>query len=525
MATQAESIANWAVSMKGKTSYKGQTLVGYCLRFVSLAYKEGGGFPYVYAGTAKHAGDLYIHDAGKNNKSNIPLAAAVFFLPNHIGVHVGGGMVAHAYSTKGVIIESLQNVLKRSGYNSNKQLERYQYRGWGFLGEHKPSGADDGSSYVGDVGSTAYSSTGAIDHPTAPERKEITTVVIRSIDGKSYVQNRQVGELEHAKVGPEIMIQSDKVYVPCLVDEITLDRPRKGGPAKLTFTVVKDEVLSFFEGNPVSFTWNGKKLFFGFVFTKSRTDLTTIQVTAYDQLRYLKAKDTLSYANKTYAQLVQMLADDYGLQCGELEDTGYQIPARIEETTLLDMLGNASDETVLHTGKLFVLYDDYGRLQLKSLASMRLPLMLDGDTVESFDYKSSIDSDVYTKVKLASDNSTTGERETYITNDEGNQARWSILQYYQKLSVEANAGMLQDMAKAVLTHYGTRNRTLRISGALGDIRVRGGSLLLAVLGLGDLNMRNVMLVENVKHHFKEGVHTMDLTLSGRIGEGDEVFSA
>lgn len=372
---------------------------------------------------------------------------------------------------------------------------------------------------------SASSDSAEADRPTAPERKEITTVVIRSIDGKSYVQNRQIGELEHAKEGPEIMIQSDKVYVPCLVDEITLERPRKGGPSKLTFTVLKDSLLSFFEGNPVSFTWNGEKMFFGFVFTKSRTDLTTIQVTAYDQLRYLKAKDTLSYANKTYAQLVKMLADDYGLQCGELEDTGYQIPARIEETTLLDMLGNASDETVLHTGKLFVLYDDYGRLQLKSLVSMRLPLMLDGDTVESFDYKSSIDSDVYTKVKLASDNSTTGERETYITNDEGNQARWGILQYYQKLSGETNAGMLQDMAKAVLTHYGTRNRTLRISGALGDIRVRGGSLLLAVLGLGDLNMRNVMLVEDVKHHFKEGVHTMDLSLSGRIGEGDEVFSA
>lgn len=365
----------------------------------------------------------------------------------------------------------------------------------------------------------------AVDRPTAPERKEITTVVIRSIDGKSYVQNRQIGELEHAKEGPEIMIQSDKVYVPVLVDEITLERPRKGGPSKLTFTVLKDSLLSFFEGNPVSFTWNGEKMFFGFVFTKSRTDLTTITVTAYDQLRYLKAKDTLSYANKTYAQLVQMLADDYGLQCGELEDTGYQIPARIEETTLLDMLGNASDETVLHTGKLFVLYDDYGRLRLQSMANMMLPLMVDGDTVESFDYRSSIDSDVYTRVKLASDNSTTGERETYITNDEANQAKWGILQYYEKESGEVNAGALQTKAKAILSYYGTRNRTLRLTGVLGDTRVRGGSLLLAVLGLGDLNMRNVMCVESAKHFFRDGIHTMDLTLSGRIGEGDQVFSA
>lgn len=360
--------------------------------------------------------------------------------------------------------------------------------------------------------------TGETTAPAAPESKEITTVVIKSVDGKSDVQTRRVGDLEHAKKGPEIMIQADKVYIPCLVDEITLERPRKGGPAKLTFTVVKDPALSFFEGNPVSFTWNGEKLFFGFVFTKSRTDLTTIQVTAYDQIRYLKNKDTLSYTDKTYAQLVKMIADDYGLVCGDLEDTKYKIPARIEETTLLDMLGNASDETVLNTGNLFVLYDEYGRLRLQSLASMKLPLMVDEDTIESYDYKSSIDSDTYTKVKLASDNSTTGEREVYVTNDEANQSKWGVLQYYEKETGDANAGVLQSKAKAILNYYGQVNRTLRLTGVLGDIRVRGGSLLLVNMGLGDLVLRNWMCVENAKHHFKEGVHTMDLTLSGRKGE-------
>lgn len=512
MATQVEAAIEWAKKKLGNKSYANR-----CQAFVADAYAYGAGMSRISASTAKQAGDWWIKDT---RRDNIPVGAAVYFYTNHVGLYIGNGQVINAYGS--VQIHTLDKLLTLKGGDGKV----YKYRGWGWNGGVKPTGAAPGNSYTnGNTGSDSYSySTGEVDRPTAPERKEITTVVIRSIDGKSYVQNRQIGELEHAKVGPEIMIQSDKVYVPCLVDEITLERPRKGGPAKLTFTVVKDDVLSFFEGNPVSFTWNGEKMFFGFVFTKSRTDLTTITVTAYDQLRYLKAKDTLSYANKTYAQLVQMLADDYGLQCGELEDTGYQIPARIEETTLLDMLGNASDETVLNTGKLFVLYDDYGRLRLQSLANMKLPLMLDGETVESFDYKSSIDSDVYTKVKLASDNSLTGERETYITNDEGNQARWGILQYYNKENGEVNSTLLQAKAKAILDYYGVVNRTLRISGALGDVRVRGGSLLLAVLGLGDQNMRNFMCVENVKHHFKEGVHTMDLTLSGRIAEG-VVFSA
>ena len=45
---------------------------------------------------------------------------------------------------------------------------------------------------------------------------------------------------------------------------------RKGTPGKLEFTVIKDGVLNFQEGNPVKLTVNGTTMFYGFVVTKSR---------------------------------------------------------------------------------------------------------------------------------------------------------------------------------------------------------------------------------------------------------------
>ena len=49
---------------------------------------------------------------------------------------------------------------------------------------------------------------------------------------------------------------------------------------------------------------------------------------------------------------------------------------------------------------------------------------------------------------------------------------------------------------------------------MGDNRVRAGSLIIVNLNLGDIKLKNFMLVESCKHTYKEGEHWMDLTLRG-----------
>lgn len=74
-------------------------------------------------------------------------------------------------------------------------------------------------------------------------------------------------------------------------DDVTWELTRKGAPGKLTFKVLKDAALNF-SRDTVQFNYEGVNLFFGYVFTKEHNKDTSILVTAYDQLRYLKNKDT-----------------------------------------------------------------------------------------------------------------------------------------------------------------------------------------------------------------------------------------
>ena len=49
----------------------------------------------------------------------------------------------------------------------------------------------------------------------------------------------------------------------------------------------------------------------------------------------MKNKDTKVYEGKTAAQFIRMIAEDFSLNVGALEDTEYVIESRVEENTSL----------------------------------------------------------------------------------------------------------------------------------------------------------------------------------------------
>ena len=260
-----------------------------------------------------------------------------------------------------------------------------------------------------------------------------------------------------------------------------------------------DKKLKVSEGCAVCLKVDGKKIFYGFIFKQQRTKEQLISVTAYDQLRYLKNKDTKVYEGKTAAQLVKELADDYRMNTGTLENTQYVIGSRVEENT-----------------SLFVLYDDYGKLTLKNLSSMYVRkknkyLMIDDGAGEDFDYTSSIDDNTYNRVKLTYDNEDTGHRDVYIAQHGKNINKWGVLQYYETLQKGENG---QAKADALLSLYNKKTRNLKINNVIGDNRVRAGSMLVVNLNLGDMKVKNFMLVEKCQHTYKNNEHFMNLTLRG-----------
>lgn len=311
----------------------------------------------------------------------------------------------------------------------------------------------------------------------------------------------------------ELYVQNGgQIYQPAVMDGMKWSTERKGTPGKLTFSVVADEALNIQEGNAVKLIVDGVNCFFGFIFKKQRNDNRKIDVTAYDQLRYFKNKDTYSYIGKTAGQLLKMICGDFGLRYGEIEDTGYVIAKKLENNkTLFDIMQNALDATMMNTNKLYLLYDKFGEITLTNIANLKIPLLIDEETGKSFDYSSSIDEHTYNQVKLTFDNEKTGKRDIYLTKDSAHINEWGVLQYFDELQEGENGPA---KAAKLLEYYNKKTRKLKVSGVFGDIRVRAGTSPLIRLNLGDVSVNNYMMVTSATHTFSNGIHTMDLQLEG-----------
>ena len=287
---------------------------------------------------------------------------------------------------------------------------------------------------------------------------------------------------------------------------------RDSTPGKFTFTAKVEKGFSIGMGNEVLVTVDSKKFFYGFVFTKEGKKDGMASYIVYDQLRYLKNKETIVYKKKTAGELIKILAKRFNLQYGTLADTGWRRSAIEDNTTLFDIIQNALDDTLITKGKTYVLYDKVGKLQLTDVAKMKVnTCLVDAETGQDYSYKTTIDSDVYNQIKLVYENKKKGTFDLYVTKDSKNIGKWGTLQYLDKID-NPDIGKLK--SKALLKLYDKKKRTLTISGVIGNINVRGGSLVPVMLDLGDITVANYMLVDKVTHTFKNCEYTMDLVVSG-----------
>lgn len=309
-------------------------------------------------------------------------------------------------------------------------------------------------------------------------------------------------------------------YEPVVLDGITWEIERRGAPSKLEFTIVMDDILQFCEGNSVRLYYKGIGIFYGYIFQKKRDKENHIKIVAYDQLRYFKNKDTYVFKNHTASEIIKMLSDDFKLKYKAIEDTKYKI-SRIEENkTLFDMVLTALDDTLKEKKEMYILYDDFGRLVLKNVASMKLDIIMNNDIIEDFDYNSSIDSDTYTQVKLLKEDENTSQRISTTVKDSVHIRSWGVLQFFDTVDSNMTKAEMDKKAEMLLKLYNKKTKSLSLKNVLGDIRVRAGCLVPVFLDLGDIKLQNYMLVEKVKHTFENNSHFMDLTLV----DGDEFAS-
>jgi hypothetical protein len=160
--------------------------------------------------------------------------------------------------------------------------------------------------------------------------------------------------------------------------------------------------------------------------------------------------------------------------------------------------------------------DDGGKIALRNAEALKTDICIDETQMQGYKYSTSIDKNVYDRIKLSRDNDETGEREFYVFNGAENQENWGLLQYYER-SVDKDED-INIKGKNLLERFNLLYRSLWLKNGFGDISVRGGSVVYVKMDLGDIILSAEMTVESVTHRFKDGYHFMDMLLSGRGGE-------
>ena len=308
-------------------------------------------------------------------------------------------------------------------------------------------------------------------------------------------------------------------YEPAVCEGMTLETCRSGSPGTLTWEMYTNHVID--PGDIVELRdWDSWKLFRGFVFTTQHGKDGKIKVTAYDQLRYLKNKDTIIYENWKADKLIRRIANGMDLTCGDLPDTGYTMKTyNGDNKTYFDIIGDALDAVLIEQNELYILYDDFGKLVLKDAYDMRVPILLDDGSAEDYSIQSSIDGETYNQIKLVYTDSTKSSRDVYIAKDSNSINKWGVLQYYDTTTNDASNAVSK--VNDLLKLYNAVRRNVTIKGIKGDNRVRGGSSVYVKMSMGEVMQNGWMMVDKSTHKWSNNVHLMDLSLEGGVFNASE----
>lgn len=310
-----------------------------------------------------------------------------------------------------------------------------------------------------------------------------------------------------------LILNKNKIYYPLVTSDIILESHMSGSCAELNFSLYKDDIISFAEGDIVTLIVDGIKMFKGFIFIKKQTTEQIISVTCYDQLRYLLNHDTFVYANKTASDLIKNICGQYELNVGNIVNTNLIIPYRVDaDRKLLDIINTALTTTTNMTNKKYVFYDDFNSITLKNINDMKTNYLLDNQSYKNSYYESNINDSTYNQIKVIDDlNYKT--RIVVVEKNEDLIKKYGVLQKLYYLKEELNP---KEFAKKRLEELKEKSITFNIYGALGKLDLRAGNSIIVDLQKGEYEYKERFLITYIKHKIKEDFHEMDMTIKKDI---------
>ena len=295
-------------------------------------------------------------------------------------------------------------------------------------------------------------------------------------------------------------------------ESITYTTNRTGSPGKLTFDCVLNTKGGLTEGAQVELVVDGRNVFKGYIFTIESSRNEKCSVTAYDQMRYLKANASYSFVGKSLGEIIWQIAADFQLETGTIEDTGYAIPSLTkEDKSCMDIIDYALALTQNNTGRTFVFYDDFGKLSLQESINIKsVNIIGDSSLLTEYKFKSDIDSDTYNRVKLVRPNKETGKADVYQFEDSETQRKWGVLQYYHKVDENLNSAQIEQQGNMLMAYYNRILKTINVD-SMGVPDARAGSMVcFRISDIPELQSGYFLLADKVTHKYRNSEHTTSI---------------
>jgi hypothetical protein len=305
-----------------------------------------------------------------------------------------------------------------------------------------------------------------------------------------------------------------KYNISKLVTDISYTSYMSGTATKLEFTLIKDNVIVYHEGDAVSFYDNEIPIFYGYVFTKSINEKKEIKTSCYDQLRYLKSKQSFEFKGTSLKEIIETIANYFKLNVGYIENVDYKTSYRYhEDESIFDIIDYHVNQAMISTKRQIVFYDDFGKLSLKYAEDLATKYIIGVESVAtSYEYKTDIDNETYNTIKFIRPNSAKKNADLYLAEDVDNVKKWGVLQYYQVFDENVNIEQLKEYLKMFFNYHNKTSRSLTID-AIGIPGLRGGSTVcINIPDIGDISITKLLLIDKVSHKYKNNDHTMNLEL-------------
>lgn len=293
--------------------------------------------------------------------------------------------------------------------------------------------------------------------------------------------------------------------------DISLSESLNEGASSVSIKYVADGLI-LDNGDPIRITGANEKagIFFGNIFKVNVDADKLVSVKAYDQLRYLKAKDIVVLENPTLKDILVYACNKLSLKLGNIADTKIKLStvARYDKTYLDLIVDGIKDTLVLSGAKdFYVLRDVYGSVCLMNANELALPVVLGTNSlVTGFSYEKSIDDNYYNVVKILYKDESQSRNDLSLSLDQNAINKLGILQYFEFADSIKDKQASKQRANDLLKLYNKEKESLRLQ-CLGDLSIRAGCSIYA--SIEDIKLDRRLIVKSVSHKFLP-FHTMNI---------------